>query len=75
MNENTQEGMRPIWYFVGWVLFLSGLIVVIAGVYGIFYTLPSTSVIGYLHPNLWWGGLMTIVGLIYMLKNRKIRIQ
>ena len=69
------EEMRPIWYFVGWVLLLCGLLVVLAGIYGLFAPVPNESVVGYLQPNLWWGALIVIVGLIYILKNRNVRVE
>ncbi|RKY85091.1 hypothetical protein DRQ09_07740 [candidate division KSB1 bacterium] len=73
MNETKK--MRPIWYFVGWVLLLCGILVVMAGVYGLFAPVPNESVVGYLHPDLWWGAIMIFVGLIYILTNRKVRIE
>lgn len=70
-----KSGMRPIWYFVGWILLLTGLMVVLAGIYGLFAPLPSTSVMDHLHPNLWWGTLMIIFGLIYIVVNKNVRVE
>lgn len=66
--------MRPIWYFIGWVL-LCGLLVVLAGIYSLFAPVPNEFVVGYLQPNLWWGSLMVIIGLIYVLYNRNVRVE
>ena len=69
MNE-TQKGMKPIWYFVGWMLTMIGILVVIAGFLNLYVSLPETSKVGWVHPDLWWGGLITITGLVYIWWNR-----
>ncbi len=68
--DEEQKGMKPIWYFVGWMLTMIGILVVIAGFMNLYITLPQTSVVGHIHPDLWWGGLITITGLIYIWWNR-----
>ena len=73
--EQEQAGMRPIWYFVGYLLSVIGLLVVLAGILNLFYTLPSTSVLGSIHPDIWWGGLITVVGLVYIWNNRNTYIR
>ncbi len=65
-----QKGMRPIWYFVGYLLSIIGSLIVLAGVINLFYNLPGTSVLESVHPDLWWGGLITLIGLLYIWKNR-----
>lgn len=67
-----EKGMRPIWYFVGWVLLIIGGLLILAGIYGLFFPIPSASVLGELHPNLWWGALISIVGLIFIIRNKDI---
>ena len=70
----TADGMHPIWYFVGWLLILIGSIVVLAGVVNLFMPLPNTTVVKGLHPNLWWGSILIVVGLVYVLKHRGVRL-
>lgn len=74
MNE-TPTGMRPIWFFVGWLLTIIGGIVLIAGIVNFFTVLPNTTVVARLHPNLWWGAILIIVGIAYILKNKGIRLE
>lgn len=69
-----EKGMRPIWYFVGWILFLIGALVVMSGIYSLFYPVPSKTVLQELHPNLWWGGLMVVFGLIFIFKNKGVTV-
>jgi hypothetical protein len=67
--------MKPIWYFVGLILFIMGLIIFITGLVNL-SSPPETKPMLYdLHPNIWWGAVMTIAGLIYILNNRKKKIE
>jgi len=66
--------MRPIWYFVGWILMLTGGVVILSGIYNVFFTPPNVSVLKGLHPDLWWGGVLFLIGLLYTLKNKDVRV-
>ena len=66
--------MKPIWYFVGLILFVIGLIIEINGIYFLFYPAADKKVLANIHPDIWWGGIMIVVGLIYIIKNRKVKI-
>ena len=68
--EPEQKGMKPIWYFVGWMLMMIGILIVTAGIMNLYITLPATSVVSRIHPDLWWGGLITILGFFYIWWNR-----
>jgi hypothetical protein len=63
--------MKPIWYFVGILLLIMGSIVLITGV--VEYANPASQqkVLSYLHPDIWWGGIMLVAGLVFLLANRK----
>lgn len=67
--------MKPIWYFVGLILLIAGLILVGAGIYSLIYPTDEKKVLANLHPNLWWGVLMVIVGLIYLIKNKNVTVE
>ena len=66
--------MKPIWYFVGLILFIMGAIIEINGIYFLLHPAADKKVLATLHPDVWWGGIMIIVGIIYILKNRKVKI-
>lgn len=61
--------MKPIWYFVGLILFITGAIVVVSGIISYINPPEVQKVLAETHPELWWGALMMIVGAIYIWKN------
>ena len=67
--------MKPIWYFVGLILLVIGCILFLTGLYLLISPQEKQSVIGDLHPDIWWGGFMVIVGILFVLGNRKKVVQ
>jgi hypothetical protein len=79
MEEHHQI---PLWFFIGALLLFYGILIVIAGVYYLYFPpeeirriLKSTVEadvakirIWNLHPGIWWGALLTIIGAIYCLR-------
>jgi hypothetical protein len=62
--------MKPIWYFVGLILFSIGSIIFCTGVYLYFVPSPTTTVLAETHPNIWWGLVITIFGAGMYLKTK-----
>jgi hypothetical protein len=67
---NKEKGMRSIWYFVGLIMLIIGIIVVAAGIYDLINPTTQNIRLTSLHTNIWWGALIAIAGLIYTLKNK-----
>ncbi len=67
--------MKPIWYFVGLILTIMGGIIFLSGIYNLMNPPESKVVLAEKHPDIWWGAVMLIVGIIYVIKNRKITIE
>lgn len=67
--------MKPIWYFVGLILLITGLIVVLSGIYALVNPPEVKKVLSETHPELWWGTLMMIIGAIYVWKNKNKRVE
>lgn len=67
--------MKPIWYFVGVLLFLIGLIITISGLYSLFNPPVESKVLAHLHPDIWWGLIMVAAGCVFLLLNRKKVVQ
>ena len=63
--------MRPIWYFVGLFLLTVGVIILGTGVYYLFEPAGQQTVLASLHPSVWWGGVITLGGFIFLMANRK----
>ncbi len=56
----------PIWFFIGSLVLVYGIIIFAVGVYH--WARPPQLWSADLHPDLWWGLLMIAVGLIYGIK-------
>jgi hypothetical protein len=67
--------MKPIWFFVGIILLAMGGIIFITGIVALFTGSKNGSVLYEIHPDIWWGALMIIVGLIYFIKNKNVKIE
>jgi hypothetical protein len=60
------EGHRmvPVWFFVGVLLLIYGVLILATGIYE--FSHPPGTVLANLHPAVWWGALLTIVGGVYV---------
>ncbi len=65
----------PIWFFIGVLLFLYGVMVFGYGLYELSTGLyPQGVQLTNLHTPIWWGGLLLLVGVIYLVRFRPGRI-
>ncbi|NOX38205.1 MAG: hypothetical protein GXO78_11805 [Calditrichaeota bacterium] len=60
--------MKSIWYFVGLVLITMGAIIFLTGLYIWMGGLQTQTVLHHLHPNIWWGGLMILSGILFFIR-------
>jgi hypothetical protein len=61
-------GGISIWFFVGVSLLVNGVLILGAGVWEVFNPPANPVVLFQLHANLWWGAVLTILGILYSLK-------
>ena len=61
--------MLPIWFFIGCLLAIYGVLILVEGVRGYAHP-PASIVLSELHLQLWWGGVLLILGLFWMLRFR-----
>jgi divalent metal cation (Fe/Co/Zn/Cd) transporter len=54
----------PVWFFVGVILLIYGVLILATGIYELYH--PPSTVLAQLHPALWWGALLTIIGAVYV---------
>ena len=66
----SEKGMRSIWFFVGLIMLMIGILVFLAGIYNLINPTNQDIKLTDLHTNIWWGALIAITGLIYTIKNR-----
>jgi hypothetical protein len=61
-------GSLSIWFFVGVSLLVNGALILTTGIYEI-ASPPEKQVVLYrLHANVWWGGLLLVLGVVYCLR-------
>jgi len=67
--------VKPIWYFAGLLLMAMGTVIILTGVYLVIYPPVKTTVLANTHPNLWWGGIMVVAGILLYFKNKNVVVQ
>ena len=63
-----RPGMISIWFFIGVLLLAYGILIFGAGIYELSNPPEHPVVMANLHAGIWWGALLTILGLVYTLK-------
>jgi hypothetical protein len=61
-------GSLSIWFFTGICLGVNGLLIFATGIYETMHPPVEKVVLYDLHANVWWGGVLLILGLVYSLK-------
>jgi hypothetical protein len=56
------EEPLPIWFFVGLILLVYGVLVLV----GNFTGTPRQTVLAETKPGLWWGAIITVAGGIFL---------
>ena len=62
-----------IWFFIGLSLFVNGLLITGAGLYEFVAPPANPVVLHQLHAGVWWGAILTAVGLVYCVKFAPVR--
>ena len=57
-----------IWFFIGIVLVVYGVLIFGAGIYGLIVPPARHVVLGNLHVGVWWGAILLLLGLVYVFK-------
>ena len=68
--ENDHDKQIPIWYFIGIILAVYGLMILGSGIYGAVSPPPEEARVKlwHLHADIWWGTMLLIVGIFYVVK-------
>jgi len=66
-----RQGMVSIWFFIGALLLVYGILITGAGLFELWNPPAHTTVIrADLHAGIWWGALLLILGVFYSIKFR-----
>jgi hypothetical protein len=58
-------GSISIWFFIGVSLLVNGLLILGAGICEFFHPPQNPVVLFHVHANIWWGGLLFLLGGVY----------
>ena len=62
-QENGHH-MLPVWFFVGVILLTYGILILATGI--LEFSRPPSTVLANLHPAIWWGALLVVIGGVYV---------
>lgn len=62
------RGLISIWFFIGVLLTLYGVLILGAGLYELVSPPLHPAVLANLHTSIWWGALLLVIGLFYFLR-------
>jgi hypothetical protein len=66
----VEKKMISIWFFIGLILTLYGLLILGAGIYDAVHPAELHVVLARLHAGIWWGALLVALGVFYVVKFR-----
>ena len=68
-----RPGMISIWFFIGALLLVYGVLIFGAGVYELSTPPEHPVVLAQLHAGIWWGALLIVLGGFYTVRFRPRR--
>ncbi len=63
-----EKGLISIWFFIGVLLTVYGVLITASGIYQLFSPPEHPVVLANLHAGIWWGAVLLIIGLVYTIK-------
>lgn len=60
-----KQHVIPVWFFVGVMLLVYGLLILGSGIAE--FPHPPATVLADLHPAIWWGALLAVLGAFYVI--------
>jgi len=57
--------MLPLWFWIGLILTIYGLLIFSTGIYHIYAPSRGTK-LAEINPSLWWGTIMLLSGIIFL---------
>ena len=68
-----RDGEISIWFFIGVSLLVNGVLIAGAGAWQILHPPAHPVVLYRLHANLWWGLVLTVLGVFYSIRFSPVR--
>ena len=65
-----KEHSVSIWFLIGLQLTIYGALITGAGIHQYFHPPAQPLVLAELHAGIWWGALMGVMGVFYLIKFR-----
>jgi len=63
-----RPGMVSIWFFIGALLLIYGILICGAGIYELTSPPEHPVVLANLHASIWWGALLIALGALYTIR-------
>ena len=57
-----------IWFFTGALLLIYGILILATGIWSLSHPPEHPVVLANLHIDIWWGVLLTLIGILYCWK-------
>jgi hypothetical protein len=61
-------GSLSIWFFIGVSLAVNGAVIFARGIYEVVSPPANPVVLSNLHANIWWGGLLLMLGVFFSVR-------
>jgi hypothetical protein len=61
----------PVWFFVGVIFVVYGVIILVTGLFE--FPRPPHTELSQLHPAIWWGAVILVVGVYFATRHRRRR--
>jgi hypothetical protein len=66
-GHGEEHHMIPVWFFVGVLLLIYGILIFIQGV--VEWSNPPNTVLSNLHPTFWWSLILIVLGALFTKKH------
>lgn len=64
-ESHSQETRISIWFFIGMLLLVYGVLILGSGIYDLVVPPAQQPVLAELHAGIWWGALLVVLGGVY----------
>ena len=64
------KNVNSIWYLIGLQLTVYGVLITGTGIWELFYPPVRKVDLAWTHPAIWWGALLLVLGIYYVIRFR-----